>query len=319
MLTTIRNFLRIYGKVLALLLTMVAGSLLPQFHVFSWLIQYLLMAMLFFAFIGIEFHTRSFRKGILWVLLANVGMAFPSYWILSFFNPTLALVAFVTGVAPTAISSPVIISMIEGQVEYVVGSVLLTNLAMALVVPLALPSLLGTAARVSIWQVLEPVLITVFVPLVLAQLVRLLPARAKAVVHKGKDFTFTLWLLNLFIICAKAVDFLRNGAEGSTALLPAIALISLVICAANFGLGALIGGRKSWQESSQALGQKNNSFVIWIALTFINPLVAMGPTFYVLYHNLYNSFQIYLFERRRHLPGAVPAAATGTQDKPMEL
>ena len=75
--------------------------------------------------------------------------------------------------------------------------------------------------------------------------------------------------------------------------------------------GALIGGRRYWQESSQALGQKNNSFVIWIALTFINPLVAMGPTFYVLYHNLYNSFQIYLFEKRRHLrpEAALPVAS----------
>jgi len=67
----------------------------------------------------------------------------------------------------------------------------------------------------------------------------------------------------------------------------------------NFGLGALLGGERFRQESSQSLGQKNNSFVIWIALTFINPLVAMGPTFYILYHNLYNSWQIYRFEKRR--------------------
>jgi len=314
MLTPIQNFLRIYGKVLALLLTMVVGSLLPQFHVFSYLVQYLLMAMLFFAFIDIEIQPGSFQKGILWVLLANAAVAFLSYWIVFRFDHTLALAAFITGIAPTAISSPVIISMIEGKVEYVVGSVLLTNLAMALVVPLVLPTLLGVAAKVSIWAVLEPVLITVFVPLVLARLVRLLPSRAKAAVRRGKDFTFAIWLLNLFLICAKAVDFLRNGSTGSTRLLPMMALISLVICAVNFALGALIGGRKFWQEASQALGQKNNSFVIWIALTFINPLVAMGPTFYVLYHNLYNSFQIYLFEKRRHRVEvvAVPHEPEGT-------
>ncbi len=124
------------------------------------------------------------------------------------------------------------------------------------------------------------------------------PAEHPGVIRKGKRFSFPLWLLNLFIVCAKAVDFLRNGSAGSTRLLMEIALVSLCICIINFALGALIGGREYWQESSQALGQKNNSFVIWIALTFINPLVAMGPTFYVLYHNLYNSFQIYLFEKR---------------------
>ncbi len=309
-----RNFLRIYGKVLALLLTMVVGSLLPQFHVFSYLVQYLLMGMLFFAFIDIEFHPRSFQKSLLLILAANIAIAFLAYWIVSFFQPTLALAAFITAIAPTAISSPVIISLIEGQVEYVIGSVLLTNLSMAFVVPLVLPSLLGKAAHVSIWQVLEPVLVTVFVPLILAQLTRLLPSEAKAVVRKGKSYTFALWLLTLFLICAKAVDFLRNGSDNSTYLLPVIALVSLVICTINFGLGALIGGRRYWQEASQALGQKNNSFVIWVALTFINPLVAMGPTFYVLYHNLYNSFQIYLFEKRRHKIGAaaIPNEPDGT-------
>jgi hypothetical protein len=48
-----KNLLQVYGKVLALLLTMLVGAFLPQFHTFSFLIQYLLMAMLFFAFLDI--------------------------------------------------------------------------------------------------------------------------------------------------------------------------------------------------------------------------------------------------------------------------
>ena len=77
-------------------------------------------------------------------------------------------------------------------------------------------------------------------------------------------------------------------------------MISLAICIINFGVGALLGGRSHWQEASQSLGQKNLSFVIWISLTFINPLVAMGPMFYILYHHLYNSWSIYQFEKRRN-------------------
>jgi bile acid:Na+ symporter, BASS family len=294
----------IYGKVLAILLTMVAGALLPQFHTFSFLIQYLLMTMLFFAFLDIDFRPQSFQKGLIWVLLANLSIAFLGYWVFSFFNNSLALAAFLTGIAPTAISSPVIISFIEGRVEYVLASMLLTNISMALVVPLALPFLVSAAVKISVWEVLQPVLVTMFTPLILAQLVKLLPSGTRAVIRKGKTYTFPIWLLNLFIISAKAVDFLRNGSTGSTTILIEIALVSLIICMVNFSLGALLGGREYWQESSQALGQKNNSFVIWIALTFINPLVAMGPTFYVLYHNLYNSFQIYLFEKRDHITQA---------------
>ena len=291
--------LRTYNKVIALLLMMVLGALLPQFQVLSFLVQYLLMAMLFFAFLDIEIGPGSFQKGVVWILVANLALGFVSYWLLSFVDLTLALAAFMTAIAPTAISSPVIIRLIEGRVEYLVAAVLLTNLSMSLVVPVALPALVGNVAQVSVWEVLQLVLLAMFVPLILAWLARVLPQGAQDMLRRGKPLSFPLWLLNLFIISAKAADFLRNHVSASMGTLAAIALVSFVICVVNFGLGAWLGGPAYWQEASQALGQKNTSFTIWIALTFINPLVAMGPTFYVLYHNLYNSWQIYRFERQR--------------------
>jgi BASS family bile acid:Na+ symporter len=118
-------------------------------------------------------------------------------------------------------------------------------------------------------------------------------------IRNGKSISFLIWLASLFIISANASNFLRNGNTDSVSRLAVIALISLVICIFNFGVGALLGGREHWPEASQALGQKNLSFVIWVALTFINPLVAMGPTFYILYHHLYNSWMIYRFEKGR--------------------
>jgi BASS family bile acid:Na+ symporter len=136
--------------------------------------------------------------------------------------------------------------------------------------------------------------------LILAQLVSHLPGGAQDFVRKGKSLSFPIWLLNLFIISANASNFLRTENSESVFTLVIIALISLVLCIVNFGLGALLGGRRNWLEASQSLGQKNLSFVIWIALTFINPLVAMGPTFYILYHHLYNSWSIYQFEKRRN-------------------
>jgi len=292
-------FLAGRGKGLSLLFAMLVGALVPQAQAFSFLIQYLLMVMLFFAFLDIEFKPQKFQKNILLVMLANVAVSFVSYAVLAPFNLMLALAAFMTAIAPTAIAAPVIISFIQREVEYVVASVVLTNVASALVVPLALPSLLGASVQISVWEVLQPVLIVMFIPLVLARLVSRLPANVQNIIHKGKVFSFPIWLINLFIVSAKASDFLRNENTDSTATLAIIALVSLFICIVNFGIGALLGGRKHRQEASQALGQKNLAFVIWIALTFINPLVAMGPTFYILYHHLYNSWLIYRFEKRR--------------------
>jgi len=278
-MVSLNSLLKSYGKVIALLLMMVLGALLPQFHTLSFLIQYLLMAMLFFAFLDMDIHPQSFQKGVVWILLANLSIAFLGYWLVSFFDINLALAAFMTAIAPTAIASPVIISFIEGRVEYLVASVLLTNVSMALVVPIALPFLVGTTVKISIWEVLQPVLIVMFVPLILARLAMRLPQKAQTLIRKGKPYSFPIWLLNLFIISAKAADFLRNEHAASLAALTAVALISLAICVVNFALGAWLGGRQYWQEASQALGQKNNSFVIWIALTFLKPAGCHGPHF----------------------------------------
>jgi BASS family bile acid:Na+ symporter len=278
---------------------MLLGALLPQAHTFSFLIQYLLMIMLFFAFLDIELKPQRFQKSVLWVLFANAAVAFSAYLALAPFNLTIALSAFMTAIAPTAIAAPVIIGFIHREVEYVVASVLLTNVASALIVPLALPSLLGAEVQISIWEVLQPVLVVMFVPLLLARLVSRLPANVQGFLRQGKTYSFPIWLANLFIISANASNFLHTQSANSTLTLANIALTSLVICIVNFSLGALLGGRHHWQEASQALGQKNLSFVIWIALTFINPLVAMGPMFYIVYHHLYNSWSIYQFEKQR--------------------
>ncbi len=301
MISQLNSFLKIYSKVFGLLVTMMIGALLPQFHTFSFLIQYLLMAMLFFAFLDVEFKPESFQKSVIWILLANVAVAFIGYAVLASFDMLLALTAFMTAIAPTAIAAPVIIGFIQGKIEYVVTAVLFTNISSAIIIPLALPFLLGAEVQISVWEVLQPVLIVMFVPLTLARLVSHLPPRTQKIIRKGKQFSFPIWLVNLFIITANASNFLRNENSDSTFTLVTIALISLALCIVNFGVGALLGGRRNWQEASQSLGQKNLSFVIWIALTFINPLVAMGPTFYILYHHLYNSWSIYQFEKRRSL------------------
>ena len=295
------SFVKIYGKVFGLLATMLVGALFPQVHVLSPLIQYLLMVMLFFAFLDIEFKLQSFQRSVLWILLANVVVAFLSYAALASYDMTFALTAFMTAIAPTAIAAPVIMSFLQGEIEYVVASVLVTNVSSAVIVPLALPFLIGTEVQISIWEVLQPVLLVMFVPLIMARLVSNLPSTIQAHLRRGKRYSFLIWLLNLFLISANASNFLRNEEPNSVSTLLVIALISLVLCIVNFGVGALLGGRRNWQEASQSLGQKNLSFVIWIALTFINPLVAMGPTFYILYHHLYNSWSIYRFEKRRDL------------------
>jgi BASS family bile acid:Na+ symporter len=174
---------------------------------------------------------------------------------------------------------------------------------MAVVLPFVLPVIVGTRMEISTWAVLQSVLLVVFVPLQLAWAFSHFPHKAQTFIRKGKPLSFTIWLTALFLITSKSTYFFLNDLSVSGMMMIKIALVSLVICIINFGVGALLGGQYYKREASQSLGQKNNSFSIWLALTFISPVVALGPTFYIVYHNLYNSFQLYAFEKMRFKKG----------------
>ncbi|MDD5351020.1 MAG: hypothetical protein PHQ12_12480, partial [Chthoniobacteraceae bacterium] len=109
--------------------------------------------------------------------------------------------------------------------------------------------------------------------------------------------SFYLCMGALFLITSNASYFLLSQwhAEGGAhlRLLGQLGLTAAVICAVNFALGWKLGGSGGMsREVSQSLGQKNTMLTIWIALMYANPLVALGPTFYVLCHNSYNAWQL---------------------------
>jgi BASS family bile acid:Na+ symporter len=296
-LIQIKTFLSTRGKGLLLLIAMLIGVFVPQAYRYSFLIQSLLMVMLFFAFLDIDLKPRPSQKGVFCILLANVSIAFAAYALLARLDLQLALAAFLTAIAPTAISAAVIVSFVKGDMEYILASILLTNIIIAFIIPFTLPSLTGTAMQISPLNVFRSTALVMFLPLLLAQLVKKLPSGSQKILRQGKSFSLPLWLFTLFIVSAKASDFLRNENAASLATIGTIALVSLIICMTNFGIGVLLGGRSHWRESGQALGHKNLTFVIWVALTFVNPLVAMGPIFYIIYHHIYNSWLIYQFEK----------------------
>ena len=123
--------------------------------------------------------------------------------------------------------------------------------------------------------------------------------QAKEWPSKLANFSFLLWVITLFIIAGSASFFIHHNPELSPLVLIEIALLSALICAVNFAGGRFMGEKRYRRESSQSLGQKNTTFTMFLALQFANPLVAMGPTFYVLWHNLWNAAQMLIHDRRQ--------------------
>ncbi|MDD2762611.1 MAG: hypothetical protein PHE83_01400 [Opitutaceae bacterium] len=281
-------------RTLALVAGMILGVLLPQAQAAAWAIRWTVMGMLFLVFLQTRLSRQAIHRSHVILLAANVAMSFAAWglgWLVG--GREVALAAFFTGIAPTAMAAPVVMSFLRGRVEYVIAASLLTNLVIAALLPGLLPLVLGRATPEAFAQVLGSVGLVVFGPMVAAWLLRTLHARAAEWPGHLRNVSFGLWVLTLFIVTATGSHFLRTQTDLPLGVLGKIAAISAAVCAANFALGRVIGGREFRREASQSLGQKNTSFTIYLALTYANPLVALGPTCYMLWHNLWNSWQLH--------------------------
>ena len=286
----------------AMIAAFVLGYLCPWASALNGLIRWLIVIMMFLVFLQVRVSWRTLRLGHLNILLANIGIGMGSWFLCRIFGSSeLAMAAFFTGTTPTATAAAVIVHLLGGRVEYAVSAFLTTNLGMALLLPFLIPVAIGNPAPTVFADVIRSLLVVIGIPLAAAVPIRLFCKKATELPKKLKNFSFFLWVGAIFLIIANASAFLHGQSHLPKTVLLEIAAISLAICAFNFWFGQFLGGKKFRRESSQVLGQKNTTLTIYLALANANPLVALGPTFYVLWHNGWNTWQLHRYGRRRHL------------------
>lgn len=281
------------ARTASLIASILLGVLVPQAHGLSWAIRWLIMAMLFIVFLQTRLTREAVHRSHALLLLANIVIGFAA-WIVGGWigGRDVALAAFFAGITPTATAAPVVISFLRGRVDYVVAAFLLTNVVIAALLPVMLPFVLGTTTPQIFTDVLGSVATVVFVPMLAGWLVRRIHPAASQWPARLRTFSFGMWVMALFLITSNASHFVRS-VETPLQVLALIAVVSAGVCAVNFAVGHLLGGREYRREASQSLGQKNTTFTIYLALTYASPLIALGPTCYVVWHNLWNSWQLH--------------------------
>jgi BASS family bile acid:Na+ symporter len=292
-----------FARTLALLLGIAAGAFAPEAHVFAWAIRWLVVAMLFLVFLSTRLARTALHRTHAVLLVANVVLGFLAWafgWVVG--GRDVALAAFFAGITPTATAAPVIVSFLRGRVDYVIAAFLLTNIVIAALLPLLLPLVLGQPAPRVFADVLGSVALVVFGPMLAAGLLRRAAPRSVEWPARLRNVSFGMWVLAIALITANASHFVRQHAEIPRLILGEIAVVSALVCAVNFAVGRVIGGREYAREASQSLGQKNTTFTIYLALTYANPVVALGPTCYVVWHNLWNSWQLHRAAREETRP-----------------
>ncbi len=289
-----------FARTAAILTAFILGALIPQAHAAAGAIQWLIMGMLFLVFLGTTWTFQSIHRSQVVLLAANLLMGFAGLalgWTVG--GREVGLAGFFAGIAPTAAAAPVIISFMRRNVAYVTAAFLLTNVAVSALLPVLLPWVLGEIDATLFRRVAGSVALLIFAPMALALLVRRLHPPSLAWPGRLRDVSFGAWMATLFLVMANASHFLRMQSDVPRLVLVQIAAVTLTICVTNFALGRWIGGRAYPAEASQSLGQKNTSFTLYLALVYASPLVALGPTCYILWHNLWNSWQLHRVHRTR--------------------
>ena len=137
-------------------------------------------------------------------------------------------------------------------------------------------------------------------PMFLAYIVKHYMHRLHKKIISVRDLSYYLWACSLMIVTGTTVKNIVNAATTVT-LLMAIAFIGLLVCVVQFAVGRFVGHYfNHTQEAGQALGQKNTAFAIWLSTTYLNPLSSVGPGCYILWQNIINSIEIFIYSSRNN-------------------
>lgn len=235
-------------------------------------------------------------------------------------------------ICPTATAAAVVTRKLGGDVAGITTYTVLINLLAAVLVPLIVP-LIQPVQGMDFWTAFSVIMSKIFplliLPCLAAWLVRYLAPGLHQRLLRYPDLAFYLWAVALTLAITVTTKSIVSSTM-SVRLLLMMSLISLVCCILQFVIGRFVGSRYRPHRrrrrrtgdaavldaqdheielrgkrvrtvtAGQALGQKNTVFAIWMGYTFMTPETAIVGGLYSIWHNLYNSWQLYRAERKSH-------------------
>lgn len=260
----------------------------------------LIFSMLFITFCKVDFHDlRPCRWHFLLLLFQAAGFVLPGLLLAAWPDMPARVVvegAMLCLICPTATAAVVVTGKLGGNAERITTYTILINLLTSCLVPLLVPVVHphpGQDFLHSLVLILYRVFPLLFCPFLAALFVRRYLPRLQQAVLVCKDLAFYLWAVALALAIAVTVRSIVHSTVpfGYQA---GIAGVSLVCCVVQFAVGRKLGARYADAVTAgQALGQKNTVFAIWMGYTFMTPVTSVAGGFYSIWHNLFNSYQLY--------------------------
>lgn len=199
-------------------------------------------------------------------------------------------------ICPTATAAIVVAGKLGGNTGTLTTYTILGNLCAAILIPLMIPVIHAqgdTGFTDNILLIINKVFPILAVPFMLAFFLQKMSPRIVGYITYIKDLAFYLWAVALAIAMGITTRSLVHStyAPGYEV---GIAAVSLLACILQFSIGRKVGAKYGEPLSAaQAVGQKNTIFAIWMGSTFLTPVTSLAGGFYSIWHNIYNSYQLY--------------------------
>ena len=291
----------------------------------------LIFAMLFLTFCRIEPKDLKPHRWHWWLLLIQGGLfsalglgivllskVLPSghsQWLVLMESAMLCLIC------PTATAAAVVTRKLGGDVPGITTYIILINIVTAVLVPLIVP-LIQPMDGMTFWEafslILAKVLPLLMLPCFCAWLVRYMMPKMHRKLLEWQDLPFNIWVFALVLAIAVTTKAIVNS-EMSWGLIGAMSFVSLLCCVFQFWAGRYVGscyrprrllpaGKRAEERgrevrkvtAGQSMGQKNTVFAIWLGYTFMTPETAIVGGLYSIWHNCYNSWQLYRHNHQKN-------------------
>lgn len=269
----------------------------------------LIFSMLFLTFCKVKVKELHFSKWHIWLLLIQ-ALSFIALGLILIMLPHSGLRVVLEGamiclICPTATAAAVITGKLGGSSAGVVTYTIFINLVAAVLIPSLVPFVHPNpemSVMNSFAMIIGKVFPLLLLPFVAAILVRYLFPKLHERLIRYKDLSFYMWAVALALAIAITTGSIMKSTVGIWAQI-GLAAVSLVCCVLQFFFGRKIGAKYGdCITAGQALGQKNTVLAIWLGYTFFTPITSLAGGFYSIWHNIINSYQLYL-ERKKEEKG----------------
>jgi putative membrane protein len=275
--------------------------------VFNFLLPICMFLMLYVTFCKVDFRKLIPVKWHFWIGVFQVLFVFIVVGIILFFKlqgDGLILMESVLAciICPCASAAAIVTQKLGGSIEDMTTYTFLSNFICAALIPTCFP-LIEPNVNVDFMEsfliILNRVCMVLVAPMLVAYFTkhwRILRPLYNWIISV-RNLGFYFWAFTLTIVTGTTVKNIVH-ADTTALFLVFIALLGLLLCLIQFAVGRFIGRFfGSTIESGQALGQKNTTFAIWIAFTYLNPLSSVGPGCYILWQNIINSIEMWYYEK----------------------